>query len=697
MVYNRFARSFLTMSRQNQDYYSQALQIAQQGLTLAEQIKFTKGEAALHRTVGSAYYFLNDNEKAIEHYEEALKICKILQDFNSMALNYYNLNLVYRRQSKFYYSINNLQRALSLWEQLGNTSRMILVYRDIVQEYQTVGELQFAENYAKRALGLSLEIGSRKDEASLYEILASINKDIGNKEAVHEYFHKSLQIYEELGDQLLIARTMHNLAANVYEDNSAMAMDLYRKSAAIYEKLPMSNYSLSIVYNNLANIFKRNHQIDSASFYKEKSLKKAILSENAQTMAEAYNLTGRYYMDEGKLNRAEKDFRHAYDIAQQNGLTTILSEVLSGLSSLYYKKEYYKAAFDYLQKYKDVSDSLISEENRGIVHQLTMQHEFEKDEREMREAMKVKLEQQQQAVKYQQTVIVIVLFALVLTAILLVFLIRSNRHKKEANRELNRYKDTLEDMVEMKTCELTIAKEKAEEASRLKSAFLANMSHEIRTPLNGIIGFLRFIDSDDLTPSRRKEYIKVINNSSEQLTKIIDDIMDISKIEAQQMTVSPVPVQINMLMKELRVLFETYLQAANKEHIELVLDDSGFIEQDLIYVDTVRLRQVFNNLIMNAIKFTEKGYIRFGYELVGNNMLEFFIEDTGIGIPEDQLEFIFQRFNQVDLGNNRFYGGLGLGLSISRSLTQMMGGDIYVKSTEGAGSTFSFTIACNPC
>jgi signal transduction histidine kinase len=223
------------------------------------------------------------------------------------------------------------------------------------------------------------------------------------------------------------------------------------------------------------------------------------------------------------------------------------------------------------------------------------------------------------------------------------------------------------------------------------------MSHEIRTPLNGIVGFIRFIDADDLTPMRRKEYIKVITNSSDQLTKIIDDIMDISKIEAQQLTLCPVQVELNPLMNELQALFETYLRSGNKEHIALVLDDSSFIEPSLIYIDMVRLRQVFNNLINNAIKFTEKGYIRFGYQMLDDHMLEFFMEDTGIGIPEDQFEDIFQRFHQVVQGNSRYYGGLGLGLSISRSLTQLLGGDMSVISTEGEGTTFSFTVAYQPC
>ena len=262
--------------------------------------------------------------------------------------------------------------------------------------------------------------------------------------------------------------------------------------------------------------------------------------------------------------------------------------------------------------------------------------------------------------------------------------------------ELELYRTQLEQMVAQKTAELVVAKEKAEESDRLKSAFLANMSHEIRTPLNGIIGFLQFIDSDNLPSERRKEYIKVINNSSKQLAKIIDDIIDISKIEAQQMTICPVPVKLNELMDEFRLLFETYLQGNDKKNIELIIDDSGFIDDCNIYVDTARLRQVLNNLIGNAIKFTDKGFIRFGYRQSAPNQLEFVVEDTGIGLPVDQQEIIFERFRQAELDNNRQYGGTGLGLTISRSIIQLTGGTIWVESTEGAGTSFYFTIPYLP-
>jgi len=264
-------------------------------------------------------------------------------------------------------------------------------------------------------------------------------------------------------------------------------------------------------------------------------------------------------------------------------------------------------------------------------------------------------------------------------------------------KQLEKYHRQLEQTVEFRTRELILAKEKAEQSDKLKSAFLANMSHEIRTPLNGIVGFIRFINSENLSFDRRQEYINIINNSTAQLVRIINDIIDVSKIEAKQMSITPVPVDINELMNETWIFFSTYLQTNNKERVSLILDNSEYINHCVIFVDALRLRQVLNNLISNAIKFTEKGYIRFGYRKSGTDMLEFVVEDTGIGLRSDQLEIIFERFRQADLGNaRRLYGGTGLGLTISRSLVQLQGGKMWVDSTEEAGSSFYFTISYLP-
>ena len=243
--------------------------------------------------------------------------------------------------------------------------------------------------------------------------------------------------------------------------------------------------------------------------------------------------------------------------------------------------------------------------------------------------------------------------------------------------------------------ELIQAKEKAEESDRLKSSFLANLSHEIRTPLNGIATLLSILTQDAQLPDSIREYIDIINNNSEQLLRLINDIIDLAKIEAKQMIIHPEPLCIDELMDEMYTLFKTSLQAQGKAQISLEHIKDGSIRNCVVHADTARLRQILHNLLSNAVKFTEQGYIRFGCRL-GINMLEFFVEDTGIGIPESQLETIFQWFRQAELENNRHYGGTGLGLTISRSLVRLMGGNMRVDSTEGIGSSFFFTISYLP-
>jgi len=271
------------------------------------------------------------------------------------------------------------------------------------------------------------------------------------------------------------------------------------------------------------------------------------------------------------------------------------------------------------------------------------------------------------------------------------------------NEELQKYKTELEKMVEKRTeefqlrlyqaeKELDFAKEKAEESDKLKSSFLANISHEIRTPLNHILGFLQFIDSNREADSIQNEFMNEINKSSVILVKLIDDIIDVAKIDTQQMTIDPHPADINRMMKSIFSSFNSDILTKNRENISLILDDSQFVEYCVINADLQRLRQALSNLIYNAFKFTEKGHIRFGYRQSAPNELEFFVEDTGIGLQEEQQKVIFDFFRQVNTGNNRLYSGVGIGLTISRNLIQMHGGKMWVESNYGKGSTFYFTI-----
>jgi signal transduction histidine kinase/ActR/RegA family two-component response regulator len=240
--------------------------------------------------------------------------------------------------------------------------------------------------------------------------------------------------------------------------------------------------------------------------------------------------------------------------------------------------------------------------------------------------------------------------------------------------------------------ELLKAKERAEDADRLKSAFLANLSHEIRTPMNGIIGFSELLMRLNIEHDKLNQYIHIINNSSHQLLNIINDIVDISKIEAGQVKLNLAPVKINQLIYDTEALYKT--QASIKNLFIYKAFGLGDAESEIITDDT-RLRQILNNLLNNALKYTHSGSITFGY-VFKEDFLEFYVSDTGIGIAEENQQLIFERFRQVDTNDASKYGGTGLGLSISLAFVKLLGGEIWVKSEYGKGSTFYFTIPFKP-
>ncbi len=235
---------------------------------------------------------------------------------------------------------------------------------------------------------------------------------------------------------------------------------------------------------------------------------------------------------------------------------------------------------------------------------------------------------------------------------------------------------------------ITDALEKATESDRLKSAFLANMSHEIRTPMNGIIGFTNLLNDSDLNSTERQKYTAIINKSSVRLLNTINDLIDISKIEAGQIKVSLNEISINKLLDELHGFFKPEVTLKGLSLISL---PSLADNEDTVLTDGVKLHGILTNLIKNAIKFTEKGRITFGYYLK-EEFIEFFVKDTGIGIPKNRQQAIFNRFVQADIEDTRVFEGSGLGLTISKNYIEMLGGEIWLLSEVGKGSCFKFTV-----
>lgn len=258
----------------------------------------------------------------------------------------------------------------------------------------------------------------------------------------------------------------------------------------------------------------------------------------------------------------------------------------------------------------------------------------------------------------------------------------------DENRNIINYLIISEDVTERKqlTLDLIAAKEKAEESDRLKMSFLTNISHEIRTPMNGILGFANLLKRPGLSGKKQQEYIHIIERSGNRMLNIINDIINISKIEAGQEELQYGNIHINHLLKDLYDFFKHESKNIELKYQQGLLDEEGYIK-----TDPTKLNQILTNLIKNAFKFTESGTIRYWYT-TKDQMLEFYVEDTGIGISPEQKEIIFERFRQADTMYTQNYEGTGLGLSISKAYVEMLGGKMWVESELGKGTTFSFNI-----
>jgi PAS domain S-box-containing protein len=239
--------------------------------------------------------------------------------------------------------------------------------------------------------------------------------------------------------------------------------------------------------------------------------------------------------------------------------------------------------------------------------------------------------------------------------------------------------------------ELINAKNKAEESDRMKTSFLENMSHEIRTPLNGIIGFSTLLKYKKPDNPERLKYLEIIEQSGKHLLNIINDLIEISRIESGHIEIRNEMVDLHTILVDLHDFFSKSAVIKNIDVSVSLFTDQRYSEA-FVNTDFIRLKQVLINLLNNALKFTKKGRVDFGYEVIDDVQIKFFVKDTGIGIPEDSRQLVFERFRQVDDTKTKEHGGAGLGLTISKGLVEMMGGIIWFDSKPGVGTTFYFTL-----
>ncbi|MDD4823522.1 MAG: PAS domain S-box protein [Bacteroidales bacterium] len=261
---------------------------------------------------------------------------------------------------------------------------------------------------------------------------------------------------------------------------------------------------------------------------------------------------------------------------------------------------------------------------------------------------------------------------------------------QQSDQSISNYVIVMDDVTEKKNMinELIIAKDRAEESERLKSAFLANMSHEIRTPMNGILGFAELLKEPDLTGEEQQKYIAIIEQSGARMLNIINDIISISKIESGLMKVN---IQSSNINDQIDFIYTFFKPEVERKGMTISSNYTLSSEEAILFTDKEKVYAILINLVKNAIKYSESGAIAIGY-ISKDNYLEFYVKDTGIGIPKERQEVIFERFIQADITDKSALQGAGLGLSISKAYVEMLGGSMWVESEVGQGSTFYFTL-----
>jgi len=265
---------------------------------------------------------------------------------------------------------------------------------------------------------------------------------------------------------------------------------------------------------------------------------------------------------------------------------------------------------------------------------------------------------------------------------------------KNVAGEITHFIAVKEDISERKLMDAALieAKDKAEEANRLKTSFLANLSHEIRTPMNGILGFAELLREDGLRSKDFEHYLDIINVNGQQLLNIINDIITVANLEVNQLRLNVKEFELNQVLTDLESTMEWEKKQLLKNHIHLDLVGLKPPTSTPMCTDPGKLVQILTNLLRNAIKFTDQGEVLLSNRMINDGFIEFTVSDTGIGIPEHMHDVIFERFRQADESSTRNFGGNGLGLAISKGLVELLGGTIKVKSNPGQGAIFTFSI-----
>ncbi len=663
----------------------------------------TLGIINTYNNIGSIYYELKDYSKSEQHFNNALILSEKYQHSDYMEFILNNLALIYMELHQYEKSIEILNKAFKLSNNKNDLHQLSSIYHNFGKCYYLMGE-------PRKAL-------------DQYFLVIKLNERIGVKNALT--YNNIAQVYIDL-DYLMDALEYLKLGVKIAEENNQFStlVDLYYNLSLVFERL--GQYEKAY-YNYL--LFNKYDDSLKSQMYSDKvnNISEQVVIESTRAEFEKVQLASQLELEKKdsqinlrnyiiysffagiiailiiaiillkmfrQKNRANTILKHQNDeILRSDKIIKNINKALTENEEML-RSIYDASPFSILIISPDfkiincnnASLSLFGVRSKRDIIKIKMDHLFAQDQLKMAKdhfqtAFDTSLLEKQEytLIKNDGTTF---------NAEINGGLIKDNAGNFSACVLI------ITDITERLSFieNLKLAKSEAEESDRLKTAFLANMSHEIRTPMNSIIGFSNLLNDSDLKQDKKDQYLQHIFQSSNLLLNLIDDIIDISKIEAGQITIN---LQICNLNETIKDLFFSAKETHKNKSIELRLNLPKDSDAYIVKTDPYRLRQVLTNLLGNAIKFTDSGYVEIGYALRNSDqkaVVEFFVKDSGIGIPKEKQNIIFDRFRQVDDSRSRKYGGTGLGLAISKRLVDLLGGNIWVESEPNKGSEFYFSL-----
>jgi PAS domain S-box-containing protein len=687
------------------------------------------GQGTCFLKIGNTYWISNNFDKSLEYYLNALNIFEDIKYSNGLARVYLNIGLVYYVTRYYNKSLEYYNKSKLILEKTYDQDILADLYFRFGELYEKKNQMSESLKYFDLSLSLYDSLKNNLYKANVYRSKSNILHILGKNDEAIKLAHLALQIGENYDNQWFNTLT-HNSISTIYIDKGNFKEAIFHLNKA--SELANNLKSWPLLKDNYLNYSKYysargEYKLALDYFQKFQSMNDSI--QNKEKNEHIAQLQVKFESDRSKneIKLKEKEIQKNLVKLQKQKLQLYLFSIgvfiiLLLSIALYRQYKILEIKGKKIERINAELDERVKERTSAL--RLT---QFSVDQASdpifwlskkgnyvfANKAACDKLEHSKEELIHSSILDIIPNFSIhdwqELWKIIKKeksLLIESLHMKKSGSifpveivlnyidHEKNEFAFAfVRDISERKQKEenLKKAKEKAEEADKLKSAFLANMSHEIRTPMNAIIGFSDLLVSEEYSLEEKKEFGNLIKNSGNSLLKLIDDIIDISIMEAGHLKLNISPQFVNTHLNEIILFFQEEKTVRGKQSVEIILNIPPNSDKISINTDPVRFRQVINNLIGNALKFTENGRIEIGYRYENDSVLCFFVKDSGIGIRPEKLDKIFERFNKLE-DDRRIYAGTGLGLTISKKIVEELGGIMYVESEFEKGSTFSFTL-----